>query len=181
MKTAKLVWLNAAFIAVVARIAGSDKGRVAHVDAGDLADQRPDAEADREQVEHRLDDARQHRGQRAAVDQRVALDQAAGTRAASSRWRSRVQPPAVGDPCDRDADQTKTSRYTPCADARSHADAVPRLSERHSATPCASGSAEAIEADSVGQLDSSAKKVPENMYIGISTNRKSALIFASER
>jgi len=58
--------------------------------------------------------------------------------------------------------------------------AVPRLSERHRATPWESGNAEATRRMPRGNW-SSAKNVPENMYIGMTTNRKTALILDVDR
>src|SRR6266550_5395984 len=156
-----------------------DEDRVAErmtVDHDARAHQGADPEADREQVEQRLDEAREDDRPATPLDDRIALDdvrRAVGCRQLErpppgqhrDHWTSRRRSVMRAAAMPIAAYTSKTARWT-------NADALSAPSERlrASATPCASGVSQAMPCRSWGSWWSG-KKTPPSRNRGVITNR----------
>ena len=168
-------------IAACAIIAGATKVGIRHrlaVQRED-ADQRPDADADAKQVEHRLEEAGEIFQPVRPEHRDVALDRATGP--AGPRPRAGVRG-------DHASPSSESRRRTPAAPASTEHGPHQQVSHvrdgratgearegghRHSSTACHSGDAYASGRSQVRQLHTG-KNTPANSVNGITTNRNSS-------
>src|SRR5439155_1490099 len=144
----------------------------------DLANEVPEPDSHREEVEERLEDARKDHHPGAAVHHQIALEEQA-TAAPGKRGCGHFRSLSAYVRCAQTKPiTTKSRRYAACPRARTTWTS-PSVNIRQSSTPCQSGDAKASHSNGNGRRETG-KNVPEKRNIGTTMKRLIGTKAASE-